>query len=280
MKPSKLFMIAGILLALLATTAAAWGEEESDPTATAWLKKPVLSFRFGSYFSGTSTQLRIDGPSGEGTEIDLTEVLKIPSTATVFRANGDFRIASWFGFETEFYGISRSRTATIDQEFTAGDIVFNIDDTVSTKYKTSYVDLALKFFLIHRQRLDLGLWVGAKVNFLQLDLENQSAELGTATVNRKTWFPVPAGGVVFSYSLLPRLYFYGKAGYFSYKVSDTQKLSNSRYDISIDYYVWKSLGVGATFAYSKSSVSKDNVDFSGSIKSRDSGLQLYAMIGF
>lgn len=272
-------LVAGILLAVLATTVAGRGEEKSDPAA-AWPKKPALSLRLGTYFAGTSTQLRVDGPNGEGTEIDLTSVLKIPSTATVFRANGDFRIASWFGVEAEFYGITRSRTVTIDQEFTAGDVVFAVDDTVSTRYQTSYIDLALKFFLIHRQRLDLGLWLGAKINLLQLEIENLSAQLGTATVNRSTWYPVPAGGVMFSYSLRPRLFLYGKAGYFSYEASDTSEISNMRYDISLDYYVWKSLGVGAAFAFNKSSVKRENTDFTGSIKNRDSGLQIYAMIGF
>ena len=269
-----------VLFAVVALNALAAGDGETNTRAAAWPKKPVWSFRFGTYFSNSSTQVRVDGPNGLGTEIDLTNVLKIPRTATVFRANGDFRIASWLGLEAEYYGVTRSRTATIDREFTAGDIVFSIDDTVSTRYKVSYVDLALKFFLIHRPRLDLGLWVGGKVHFLQLGLENQSAQLGTATVDRKTWFLVPAGGAVFSYTLGPRLFLYGKAGWFSYKVSDRSKFDNTRFDISLDYYIWKSLGIGAAFAYNKSTVARDNADFTGLIKNRDSGLQIYAMIGF
>jgi hypothetical protein len=279
MRPNKLFLILGVLLAVVALNAVVWAEGE---TATAWPKKPSWSFRLGTYFADTSTQLRVDGPNGipAGDVIDLTNVLKIPSTATVFRVNGDFRIASWFGLGLEYYGLSRSKTVTIDQDFSAGGIDFAINDTVSSSWKTSYVDLALKFFLLHRKRFDLGVWVGAKVHFIQLDLMNESAELGTATVNKKTWFPVPAGGIVFSYSILPRLYLYGKAGWFSYKISDTSKYSNTRFDISLDYYVWKALGLGVTYAYSEGSVNRDNADFTGYIKNRDSGLQVYAAIGF
>ncbi len=280
MKPNKLFLILGVLLAIAALNTVVWADGEADQTATAWPKKPAWSFRLGTYFTDTSTQLRVDGPGGNGTLIDLTNVLKIPSNATVFRVNGDFRIASWFGLGLEYYGLSRSKTVTIDQEFTAGDIVFNIDDTVSSSWKTSYLDLALKFFLLHRQRFDLGIWVGAKVNFIQLDLVNESAELGTATVNKKTWYPVPAGGIVFSYSILPRLYLYGKAGWFSYKISDTSKFNNTRFDISLDYYVWKALGLGVTYAYSEGSVTRSNTDFTGYIKNRDSGFQIYGVIGF
>jgi hypothetical protein len=280
MKTGRLVFTLAVLLTVLGLNVVAWGQEGTAEKASVWPKKPPFSLRIGTYFSSVDTRVRIDGANGLGTEIDLGSVLKIPKTATVFRANGDFRILSWFGVEAEYYRINRSKVVAIDQEFTAGDIVFAINDTVSTKYITSYLDLALKFFLIHRERLDLGLWVGAKVHFLQLGLENQSAEIGTASVNRKTWFAVPAGGLQFSYSLLPRLYLYGKAGYFSYKVSDTKRFNNTRYDICLDYYVWKSLGIGATYEYSKSSVASDNTSFVGLIKTKASGLQLYAVIGF
>jgi hypothetical protein len=280
MKTSRLVLTWALLLTALGLNVAAWGQEGTEEKASLWPKKPAFSFRIGTFFSSVDTRVRIDGANGLGTEIDLGSVLKIPRTATVFRANGDFRILSWFGVEAEYYRINRSKVVAIDQEFIAGDIVFAINDTVSTKYITSFLDLALKFYLIHRERLDLGFWVGAKVHFLQLGLENQSAELGTASVARKTWYAVPAGGLQFSYSLLPRLYLYGKAGYFSYKVSDTKRFNNTRYDISLDYYVWKTLGIGVTYEYSKSSVASDNANFAGLIKTRSSGLQLYAVIGF
>jgi len=280
MKTGRLVLTLGLLLTGLGLSAAAWGQERAEEKTSIWPKKPAFSFRIGTYFSSVDTRVRIDGANGRGTEIDLGSVLKIPRTATVFRANGDFRILSWLGVEAEYYRLNRSKVVAIDQEFTAGDIVFAVNDIVSTKYITSYLDLALKFYLIHRQRLDLGFWVGAKGHFLQLGLENQSAELGTVSVNRKTWFFVPAGGLQFSYSLLPRLYLYGKAGYFSYKVSDTKHFNNTRCDISLDYYVWKSLGIGATYEYNRSTVESDNTRFVGLIKARASGLQLYAVIGF
>jgi hypothetical protein len=280
MKLSRLALTSAVLFAALGLNIAAWGQEGPDGKAPAWPKKPPFSLRIGTYFSNVATRIRIDGERGFGTEIDLSSVLKIPRTATIFRANGEFRIFSWFGVEAEYYRINRSKVVAIDQEFVAGDIVFAINDTVSAKYRTSYLDFALKFSVLHRERLDLGFWVGAKVHFLQLELENQSAELGSAFVNRKTWYPVPAGGMQFVYSLLPRLYLYGKAGYFSYKISDAKRFNNTRYDISLDYYVWRSLGLGATYEYSRSSFSSDNTNFSGLVKTRSSGLQFYAVIGF
>ena len=278
MKQCRFVFTLAVLLTVLGLNAAAAGQAGTEENAAAWPKKPAFSLRFGTYFSSSSTQIRVDGENGRGTEIDLRDVLKFSPAATVIRGQGDFRIASWFGVEAEYYRIGRSRTVTIDRDFTAGDIDFAIDETIIARYITSYVNAALKFYLIHRQRLDLGLWVGANVHFMNLSLEAQPSELGV--VSKRIWFPIPSAGVCFNYSLLPRLYLYGKAGLFYYKISDTKKFSSARFDINVDYYVWKALGVGMTYEYNKSSVEMDNARFLGLVKNRTSGLQIYAMIGF
>ena len=278
MKQGRLVFTLAVLLTVLGLNAAAAGQEGTDSNASAWPKKPAFSLRIGTYFSRVSTQVRVDGENGLGTEFDISDVLGIPPSATVIRARGEFRLARWFGVEAEYYRIGRSRTFTIDRDITVGDNVFNVDETVTTRFITSYLDFALKFYLIRKQRLEMGLWLGANVHFMNLSLEAQPSEFGV--VRSTVWYPVPAGGVHFNYSLLPRLYLYGKAGFFYYKLSATEKLNAARFDISLDYYVWKSLGIGVTFAYNDSSLQTDRARFQGAVKNRASGFQIYAVIGF
>ena len=81
------------------------------------------------------------------------------------------------------------------------------------------------------QRLDLGLWLGATVHLVDFSLDAQPS--GRA-VTKNPWYPVPALGVCFNYSILPRLYLYGKAGYFYYKVDDPiTKIEAVRLDITL-----------------------------------------------
>jgi hypothetical protein len=278
MKTARILASSAALFTALTLSAMAAGQAATGETPPAWPKKPGFSFRLGTYFSTNSTQIRVDGEDGQGTEFDLTDVLDIPANAIVFRVRGDIRAVKWFGIEAEYYRIGRSSTTVIDREIIVGDEVFEIDETVSTSFISSYVDLAFKFYIIHKQRLDLGLWLGGTVHFVDFSLEAQPSDLGV--VRKETWFPIPAVGAHFSYSLLPRLYLYGKGGFFFYKISDTNEFNSTRFDISLDYYFWKMVGVGVTYAYQDGSVSADRDAYRGLFKHRSSGAQIYAMIGF
>ena len=94
-------------------------------------------------------------------------------------------------------------------------------------------------------------------------------------------YPVPSIGATFTYSLGPRWYLYGKAGYFYYMVQDSNlKLDSVRFDINMDYYFWKSLGVGVTYEYIKSSFEKNSAEFAGMVSNRSSSIQVYLAVGF
>ncbi len=277
MRSSRFLVITGVLLTVLAPLAPAWGQEGSDPPAKVFAKKPSFSIRLGSYFSSSSGQIRIDGEN-QGTVIDLKDVLNVPENATVFRGRADIRIAKWFGVEAEYYRIARSQTAVLDGEITVGDEVIAIGQTISSSLVQNYLDTALKFYLVHTQRLDLGLWLGATVHLVDFSLE---AEPSGQSVAKNPWYPVPALGVHFSYTILPRLYLYGKAGYFKYKVTDpTTKIDAVRFDITLDYYFWKALGVGVTYAYVDNSVEMEKAPLKGMVNGRSSGFQIYGVIGF
>jgi hypothetical protein len=278
MRSNKGLLIGAFVLAVIGLSAAAWGQEGSEKPAKVWQKKPNFSFRLGSIFSDVNSQFRVDGADGVGTVIDAQNLLNLPKNGIALRAKGDFRIAKWFGVEAEYYGIADSATTVLDRDITVGDEVFSIDETVSTSFTRSFLDTSLKFYFIHKPRLDLGLFLGANIHFMKLTMD---AEPSGRSLYKNPWYPVPALGVTFNYDLGPRWYLYGKAGYFYYKVQDSNlKLDSVRFDINMDYYFWKSLGVGVTYEYIKSSMERDTTEFAGMISNRSSSFQIYLAVGF
>jgi hypothetical protein len=278
MKPKRSFVLAGALLAVLLSVFTARAQETSNPAASPWPKKPPFTIRLGTYFSNASGQIRVDGENGQGTVIDLQDVLNVPNNATVFRARADVRIAKWFGVEAEWYRIAQSQSTILDREITIGDEVFAVNEEISSRLVQNYLDTALKFYLVHNARLDLGLWLGATIHLIDFSLDAQPSGQSFA---RTPWYPVPSLGVCGSYTILPRLYLYGKAGYFYYKVNDPiTKIDAVRFDITLDYYFWKALGVGLTYAYVNNSVEMVKSPLYGMVKGTSNGLQLYVTIGF
>ena len=278
MRSNKCILIATVVLATLGLSAAAWSQEGSEQTATVWQKKPNFSIHIGTIFSDVKSQFRVDSADGEGTVIDASDVLNIPKNGTALRFKGDFRIAKWFGVEIEYYRIADSATTVIDRDITVGDEIFPVNETISTSFSRSFMDTSLKFYLVHKPRLDLGLFVGANIHFVKLTMD---AEPSGRSVLKKPWYPVPALGATFSYTLGPRWFLYGKAGYFYYKPSESSlKLDSVRFDLNMDYYIWKSVGVGATYEYIKTSMDRSSEDFTGMISNRSSSFQIYAVVGF
>jgi hypothetical protein len=278
MRSNKGLLIVAVALAVVGLSAAAWSQEESDKPAKVWLKKPNFSIRLGSIFSDVSNQFRIDGADGEGTLIDAHDVLKLPKNGTALRAKGDFRVAKWFGVEVEYYRISDSSSTVIDRDITVGDEIFPINETVSTSFTRSFLDTSLKFYFIHKPRLDLGLYLGANIHFIELTMD---ADPSGRSVYKNPWYPVPSIGATFTYSLGPRWYVYGKAGYFYYKIKDSNRsLDSVRFDINMDYYFWKSLGIGVTYEYIKSSTERNSAEFAGMVSNRSSSIQIYLAVGF
>jgi len=48
----------------------------------------------------------------------------------------------------------------------------------------------------------------------------------------------------------------------------------------MDYYFWKSLGVGVTYEYIKSSMERNSAEFVGMVSNRSSSIQVYLAVGF
>ena len=227
-----------------------------------------------------NTKLRIDSESlGRGTEIDFEDMLQLDKSPLILRGDADVPIVSWLGLDLGFYVINRSNTRVIDRDIQIGDTIFNLNQTVNTKFNTTYLRANFKFYIIRKPRLDLGVWAGANVAFINFSLQAQ--ELGeTFSEGRDVWVPIPAVGVHGSYTLFPNFYLFGKAGYFYYGLSDNLKFDNWSFDINVNYYFYKFLGIGATYEYNRAELNGEIGDLSGEIINRLGGFQFYLLIGF
>ncbi len=256
-------------------------EDQGDTQDTQkWRRKPAFNLKFGSYFPSLETTLRIDSETlGRGTEINLEDILQLDTSPIVIRGDADIRVLPWLSLDLGFYSINRSKTTVIDRDIQIGDTIFNLNQTLNTKYNTTYLRTNLKFSFIHNPRLDVGVWAGASFAFFKLRMDAQEA--GEVLLEEDdVWAPIPAAGIHISYTLIPNLYLFGKVGYFYYNLSENFKFTSTSFDINLNYYFYKFLGIGATYEYNLAKLDGQIADFSGKISNKFGGFQICGIIGF
>ena len=278
-RSAKLFLCLGFFLAGWGPTA--FAQEEAKPAATAdWKKKPVFTFKLGGFFPSVSMQARVDRADGEGTDIDVENDLGLDKNGTTVRLDGDIRIASWFSLGMDYYGFRRDGDSkVIDKEIQIGDTVFPVHQTLQSSLATQFGNLDLKFYIIHRERLDFGVYAGVYLTRLKIRVEAQ--ERGTQLLEiRKFWAPIPSIGLHFWYQPVNKLFVYAKAGYFDFNPNKHSKFQSATGSLNLDYYFYRFLGVGARYEYSKMKVEIDRMAFDGQVDYDISGAQVYLVLGF
>jgi len=280
MRSLNTIFILSFIMSVFVCTLQAQEAEETAQSTQEWRKKPGFALKFGTYLPSLNTKLRLDSETlGRGTEIDFEDLLQLDSSPLILRSDAEVPIASWLGLDLGFYVINRSNTRVIDRDIQVGDTIFNVNQTVNTKFNTTYLRTNFKFYIIRKPRVDFGVWAGANVAFFNFSLQAQ--ELGeTFSEGRDVWAPIPAIGIHGAYTLFRNFYIFGKAGYFYYGISDNLKFNNVSFDININYYFYKFLGIGVTYEYNRAELKGEIGDLSGEIVNRLGGFQFYLLIGF
>ncbi len=254
--------------------------QEQGATAAAtesakWRKKPVFMLKLGGFFPQMSTNLGIDG----GDEIDVENDLGLARNASVFRLDGDVRIASWFGLDLLYYGLGRSKEQVLDKDIRIGDTIFPVHQTVQSSLKGTYASADLKFYFLHRPRLDFGAYVGLYLTHLKFQVKAQEIDRQLLEI-RKFWAPVPSIGLHFWYQPIRNMFLYAKGGLFTLKPSQRTKFESATLSINLDYYYYKFLGIGARYEYNHGNLDLDVASYHGNINYDLSGAQVYLVLGF
>ncbi|MEE9516768.1 MAG: hypothetical protein V3V52_06670, partial [Candidatus Adiutricales bacterium] len=118
---------------------------------------PILSLELGSFFAFMDTSLRVDPSLGQGTEINLEDILKLDRNKRVFRIQGSWEFSQRFHLEAEYYRMTRTcNFITLEENIQVGEVIFEAGSTLDGIIKTQLLRFNLYYALIHSKRLSLG----------------------------------------------------------------------------------------------------------------------------
>jgi hypothetical protein len=235
-----------------------------------------FSLSLGTFLLSTSTQIRVDGSTGRGTEIDTSRDLGIQD-ADRFRVDGYWRFADRHKLRVLYFDATNSASKTLQRDVEIGDTVFPVNLTIDSRFQTRVAELAYEYAFLRRDNYEIAGTIGVHDLHFGLNVSaTQSNSMQTLQLDRKADAsgPLPVIGLRGVWRFHPKFYVDAQAQFF--------KISLDPYDGRLDDFnasvVWTpfkhfGLGVGYNEFVTRVNVSADR--FNGDLRWRYGGARIF-----
>lgn len=140
---------------------------------------PSLTDRFflgvGVFAATSTTEARLESPSGIGTTVDFEDVLGLESNDLVPQGLARWRFGERWRLELEHFQLDRSNTTQISGEIVWGDETFPINSTVDTEFNVSVTRLSCGYSFFKRPDKELGIALGFHLMDVEIELSSGAA---------------------------------------------------------------------------------------------------------
>jgi hypothetical protein len=232
-------------------------------------------FDLGSFWQTFDTKIRLDGKTGEGTEIDFESDLGLRSRLTDFQVGAFYRFSDRNRLDLRYLSWGRNNLHTIDQEIKWGDVIYEAGAEIATKANGQMLNVIYKYSFINNGKVAFGLNGGISSLWTDTTLSGEgtisggSNVSGTIAESKNVIFPIPVIGVHFEMTVIKRLIWRAEGNFFAASISGYDGNLNEL-TTSIAYFLTKNVGVGAGLASTYYNVTK----------SEDGGGTVHAKYGF
>ena len=268
MKSRSDFLVAILVAAFLPASALAQSTASSHP---------ALSSKFyvsaGAFFPDKNFKIRVDG-TVPGEEIDFEEALKVDDSETTWSLVFDWRFGEKWSLSGQYWEISDSATAVLEEDIEWEDVVFQEGTFASTGIglKVARVFFGRKFSTGPRHEFGAG----AGFHWLELDayLEGQiltsEGNLERRRESVEYDFPLPNIGAWYTYSWSPKWALMTRVDWLSASVGDySGGLWNAR--LGINWAIWEHFGLSAAWNFFELEGDVDKSDWRGKVESEQNG---------
>jgi hypothetical protein len=263
-------------VAALAVSAGFATEARAGEQASSLLND-TLTASLGTFLLHTDTRIRVDGTAGPGTDVNLDKDLGLQDKNR-FRVDATWRFAERHKLRALYFDTSQSETKTLSGDVTIGDAVYHADAALTSELSTKIMELAYEYVFLKRDTFEVS--ASAGVHAIKFDF----TATGTATVNsvsgqaqRKAGLntaPLPVIGARGLWEFSPDWYLDAQAQYFKVSVNGVDgHVSDIR--TGVNWMFNKHLGIGAGWNQFVTAVALDKPVFTGQLRWRYSGGQIY-----
>ena len=235
----------------------------------------------GGYVTSLGTDIRLDGPNGNGTTISLEDDLGFSSSESVPQFAGGVILGQRHQISLSYFKTERTSSTTLTKEIEWGDEVFPINIDVRAFLDTEFLTLGYTYWFYSSEKTAVGVSGGLTQFNLKSGIQVGGQQSGIGIENDiDTDLPVPQLGASIQHALPARFVLIGKLGYISF--TDVEGFSG---DISsaiggIQYRPWKHIGFGANYNWILYDIDSEDTGFAGTFEYDIQGFDFYLRLAF
>jgi hypothetical protein len=213
----------------------------------------------GGFWQTFETNVRLDGETGRGTDINLERDLGLDRKATSLGLTGFYRFADRHRLDVDYIPWSREHTSTIDRLITWGDVIYDAGATVTAKATSQMLNVTYKYSFFNNGRVVFGVNVGISSVWKSYVLSGEGTisggtnVSGTITERKKVIVPVPVIGLHLETTLIKKLFWRLEDNFFAANVSGYRSNVNE-FTTSFVYFPAKHFGLGVGFSSTMSTL--------------------------
>lgn len=248
--------------------------------APAWAAEPLDTFsvRLGGYISTFDTEVRADGETSSGTEIDLDRDLGLNSDATIGYVGFAWRPWEKHEFGLSYYGDSSSVEKVLQRDIEFDGVVYETSSTVRAEFGVDAYEAYYVWWAASHENWALGprvglIWYRADMA-IDLRIDANGQQVGSSVETRVSAdLPAPTIGGSWRWSPADNWRISADAGYFSANFDDIEAdIAFGR--AGVEWFPWEAFGFSLDYVISNVKADADKVDFHGHLHFVDSGVRL------
>jgi len=284
MKRTVLLLVAIAMLAAMPALAQSVGSATEREAIRGVPDK--WGFSLGGFWQTFDTNVRLNGETADGTEIDFEKDLGQDKTLTAFQFGGFYRFGDHARIDLNYVPWSREKTRTIDKEIQWGDVTYEAGAEIHSKAEVQLLDIIYRYSFINNGKVTFGVNGGVSSLWTDFSLSGEGTisggggASGTIKESKDVIVPVPVIGVHFDMTLTKRLFWRAEGNFFAANVSGYDG-TISVLSTSIVWFPTRNIGVGAGFASDMYNIKRSG-DNGGDVKVKYgfSGVTAYAQFVF
>ena len=244
----------------------------------------TFSVRIGGYTNSFDTELRADGETSSGTDIDLERDLDLDPDSLIGFVGLTWRPWEHHEFGFSYYGNDSSKTKVLQREIEFDGTVYEANATVDSDFDVDAYEASYVWWAAVRENWALGPRVGLVWYSVDAKLEmvadaDGNPVSGAVREDVSTDLPAPTIGGSWRWTPAEQWRVTADVGYLSAKVSSVDAdIAFGR--AGVEWFPWERFGFSMDYVVSRVRADADEGDFHGNIDFVDSGLRFGGMYRF